>query len=150
MNEKTKEMISNPAGKLMGDVLSLENESSPREPNSPIAQSAGNPAGSAIQDDILREQIIETIQTVYDPEIPVNIYELGLIYDLVVESGEVWVKMTLTSPACPVAGTLPIEVENKIAAVPGVENVELELVWDPPYTMEMMSESARLQLGLMW
>jgi FeS assembly SUF system protein len=98
----------------------------------------------------LREQIIEAIQTVYDPEIPVNIYELGLIYDLVVESGEVWVKMTLTSPACPVAGTLPIEVENKIAAVPGVENVELELVWDPPYTMEMMSESARLQLGLMW
>jgi len=98
----------------------------------------------------LREQIIETIQTVYDPEIPVNIYELGLIYDLVVESGEVWIKMTLTSPACPVAGTLPIEVENKIASVPGVENVELELVWDPPYTMEMMSEGARLQLGLMW
>jgi FeS assembly SUF system protein len=150
MNQKTKEMISNPAGKLMGDVLSVENESSPREPNSPIAQTVGNPNGGAIQDDILREQIIEAIQTVYDPEIPVNIYELGLIYDLVVESGEVWVKMTLTSPACPVAGTLPIEVENKIAAVPGVENVELELVWDPPYTKEMMSEGARLQLGLMW
>lgn len=148
MSENNQE-TSNPAGKLMGDVLSLENEPSPREPNSPIAQSAGNPGG-AIQDDILREQIIETIQTVYDPEIPVNIYELGLIYDLVVEDGNVWVKMTLTSPACPVAGTLPVEVENKIAAVPGVENVELELVWDPPYTMEMMSESARLQLGLMW
>jgi FeS assembly SUF system protein len=150
MNQNT-DNSNNAAGKLMGDVLSLENEASPREPNSPIAHSAGNSnENSAIQDDILREQIIEAIQTVYDPEIPVNIYELGLIYDLVVESGEVWVKMTLTSPACPVAGTLPIEVENKIAAVPGVENVELELVWDPPYTMEMMSESARLQLGLMW
>lgn len=137
----------NAAGKIMSNILSLGDEPSPREPNAPIAQSEGS---GTIQDEILREQIIETLQTVYDPEIPVNIYELGLIYDLVVESGNVWIKMTLTSPACPVAGTLPIEVENKAASVPGVKNVELELVWEPPYSMEMMSEAARLQLGLLW
>ena len=136
------------AGKIMSDILSLGDESSPREPNSPITQANGE--GGTIQDEILRERIIEELHTIFDPEIPVNIYELGLIYDLVVEDGNVWIKMTLTSPACPVAGTLPVEVENKAAAVPGVKNVELELVWDPPYTMDMMSEAARLQLGLLW
>jgi FeS assembly SUF system protein len=136
------------AGKIMSDILSLGDESSPREPNSPISEANGE--GSTIQDEILRERIIDEFLTIFDPEIPVNIYELGLIYDLVVEDGNVWIKMTLTSPACPVAGTLPVEVENKAAAVPGVKNVELELVWDPPYTMDMMSEAARLQLGLLW
>lgn len=131
----------------MGNVLSLEDDAPSREPSTPVATetSAGN-----IKDEILKEQIIETISTIYDPEIPVNIYELGLIYDIAIEDGSVWVKMTLTSPACPVAGTLPIEVENKIASVPGVKNVELELVWEPPYSMDMMSEAARLQLGLLW
>ncbi len=130
-----------------GNILSLGDDASPNEPGTPIAQSEST---GSIRDDILREQIVETICTIFDPEIPINIYELGLIYDLMVEDGNVWVKMTLTSPACPVAGTLPVEVENKIASVPGVKNVELELVWDPPYTMEMMSEAARLQLGLLW
>lgn len=135
------------ADNLMGNVLSLSDAPLPHEPSTPLASDANN---GAIRDEILKEQIIEAMCTVYDPEIPVNIYELGLIYDLVVDEGNVWIKMTLTSPACPVAGTLPIEVENKVASVAGVENVELELVWDPPYNMEMMSEAARLQLGLLW
>jgi FeS assembly SUF system protein len=137
---------STTAEKIMGNVLNLSDEASPHEPSTPLASGdAGN-----IRDEILKEEIIETIRTIFDPEIPVNIYELGLIYDLAVENGNVWVKMTLTSPACPVAGTLPGEVEAKIATVPGVENVELELVWEPSYNMEMMSEAARLQLGLLW
>lgn len=98
----------------------------------------------------LREKIIDVLKSVYDPEIPVDIYELGLIYDLQVhDSGKVEVEMTLTSPACPVAGSLPPEVEEKIRSVEGVDEVDLELVWDPPWSMERMSEEARLQLGFM-
>ncbi len=104
----------------------------------------------SIGETILRQQIIAAIETIYDPEIPVNIYELGLIYDLLIdEENNVIVHMTLTSPACPVAGTLPGDVQNKIKNVPGVNNVMVELVWDPPYNMYMMSDAARLQLGLM-
>ena len=104
----------------------------------------------SIGETILRQQIIEAIETIYDPEIPVNIYELGLIYDLLIDDeNNVIVHMTLTSPACPVAGTLPGDVQNKIKNVPGVNNVMVELVWDPPYNMYMMSDAARLQLGLM-
>ena len=88
------------------------------------------------------------IKTCYDPEIPVNIYELGLIYDIYVDdNAEAYVKMTLTSPACPVAGTLPPEVESKIATVDGVASAKVDVVWDPPWNMEMMSEAARLELG---
>ena len=98
----------------------------------------------------LRNEIIESLKTVYDPEIPVDIYELGLIYDLAVDpSGKVDIRMTLTSPACPVAGSLPGEVEAKAATVPGVSKVEVELVWDPPWTMELMSEAAKLELGFL-
>lgn len=93
--------------------------------------------------------IVEALKTVYDPEIPVNIYELGLIYDVdLQEGGAVHVKMTLTSPACPVAGSLPGEVQTKIEAVPGVTSAEIELVWDPVWNPSMMSEAARLQLGM--
>ncbi len=102
------------------------------------------------EDRSLRDEIIESLKTVYDPEIPVDIYELGLIYDLAVDpSGQVNIKMTLTSPACPVAGSLPGEVEAKAASVPGVSSVDLELVWDPPWTMEMMSEAAKLELDFL-
>ena len=105
---------------------------------------------NSIGETILRQRIIEAIETIYDPEIPVNIYELGLIYDLLIdEENNVIVHMTLTSPACPVAGTLPGDVQAKIKNVPGVNNVMVELVWDPPYNMYMMSDAARLQLGLM-
>ncbi len=95
-----------------------------------------------------KEKVIEQIRTVYDPEIPVNIHELGLIYEVKCEStGEVNVKMTLTSPACPVAGTLPIDVENKVKSVEGVTKAAIDLVWDPPWNPDMMSEAAKLELG---
>ena len=97
----------------------------------------------------LRDDIIAVLKTVYDPEIPIDIYELGLIYEVEVEpTGDVEVIMTLTTPMCPVAETLPPEVEAKVRDVPGVKHVQLELVWEPPWTMDMMSEAARLELNL--
>ena len=99
----------------------------------------------------LKGRVVEVLQSCYDPEIPVNIYELGLVYDVDVNdaSGEVKVRMTLTSPACPVAGSLPPEVEAKIRAVPGVNKVSVDVVWDPPWTPEKMSDAAKLQLNMM-
>ena len=97
----------------------------------------------------LRDRIVNVLRTCYDPEIPVDIYELGLIYDVRVEDdGAVAIKMTLTSPMCPVAGSLPGEVESKVRGVEGVRDVRVELVWDPPWDKEMMSEVARLKLGM--
>jgi FeS assembly SUF system protein len=98
----------------------------------------------------IEKQVIEALQTCYDPEIPVNIYELGLIYDVRVDpAGAVDVRMTLTSPHCPAAQELPIEVENKARAVPGVTAARVEIVFDPPWDVSMVSEAARLQLGLL-
>jgi FeS assembly SUF system protein len=97
----------------------------------------------------LRDQVIAALRTVYDPEMPVNIWELGLIYDVRAdEAGQVNIRMTLTAPNCPVAGTLPAEVERKAASVPGVAGVKLELVFDPPWTKDRMSPAAKLALGL--
>jgi FeS assembly SUF system protein len=98
----------------------------------------------------IEEKVIAAIQTVYDPEIPVNIYDLGLIYDIDVDdaSGKVHVKMTLTAPGCPVAGSLPLEVEQRIETIEEVPSAIVELVWDPPWSREMMSEAAQLELGL--
>jgi FeS assembly SUF system protein len=99
----------------------------------------------------LGERIIEALQTVYDPEIPVNIYELGLVYKVDVEAdNKVLLEMTLTSPSCPVAETLPPEVEHKVAAVEGVSACEVRIVWDPPWNPSMMSEEARLELGMIY
>lgn len=96
------------------------------------------------------EKVIDVLRTVFDPEIPVNIYELGLIYDISVDAdNRVNVKMTLTAPACPVAGTLPPEVERKIENIPEVKSAAVELVWDPPWTKDRMSEAALLELGLL-
>lgn len=96
----------------------------------------------------LRDKVVEALRSCFDPEIPVNIYELGLIYDLSVEpGGRVAIQMTLTAPNCPVAGTLPAEVEAKVRSVPGVEDVRLDLVWDPPWDRSRMSDAAKLQLG---
>ena len=98
----------------------------------------------------LEEKIIEIIKTCYDPEIPVDIYELGLIYDIFIDEKKfAHIKMTLTSPACPVAGSLPGEVEGKVQSVEGISGVSVKVVWDPPWTPEMMTEEARLELGLM-
>jgi FeS assembly SUF system protein len=97
----------------------------------------------------VEEKIIAQLKTCYDPEIPVNIYELGLVYGIHVEpSGEVTLRLTLTSPSCPAAGSLPGEVQRKAASVPGVKSVKVDLVWDPPWDPSRMSEAARLQLGL--
>lgn len=98
----------------------------------------------------LEAQIVEAISTVYDPEIPVDIYSLGLIYNVAVrDNGHVDVIMTLTSPACPVAGSLPGEVQAKVEGVPGVTSADVEIVWDPVWNPSMMSEAARLELGMM-
>ena len=96
----------------------------------------------------LKQKVIDTLCTVFDPEIPVNIYELGLVYELDAQAdGRVRIVMTLTSPMCPVAGSLPPEVEAKVRAIPGVTDVDVALVWDPPWSMDKMSEAAKLQLG---
>ena len=98
----------------------------------------------------LYDRVIETIKTCYDPEIPVDIYELGLIYEVkIIEGNDVHVKMTLTSPACPVAESLPLEVEQKIKSIPDVNDAKVELTFDPPWDKDMMSEEARMEHG-MW
>jgi FeS assembly SUF system protein len=98
----------------------------------------------------LGDQIVQQLKTVFDPEIPVDIYELGLIYKVKLDpDGKVAIRMTLTSPMCPAAEELPPEVESKARSVPGVSSVELDLVWDPPWNPGMMSEAAKLELGML-
>jgi len=97
----------------------------------------------------LKDRVIAALRKVYDPEMPVNIYELGLIYEANVDSeGRAAIRMTLTAPNCPVAGTLPAEVERAVRAVPGITDVKLELTFDPPWTKDRMSEAAKLALGI--
>ena len=113
------------------------------------APSPAIPTTSPGSPEQIRERIVEALHTVYDPEIPVDIYELGLVYDVSVdEAGKASIRMTLTSPACPAAEALPPEVETKARGVPGVTTVLLELVWEPPWTPERMSEAAKLELGM--
>ena len=108
----------------------------------PVAE-ANKPAQS------LEEQVIDALRTVYDPEIPVNIYELGLVYSIDLKpGGAVDIRMTLTTPGCPVAGSLPVEVELKVRDIPGVTSAKVEIVWDPPWNPDMISEAGKLQLGL--
>ena len=103
-----------------------------------------------IQETIIEAQVIEALRSCFDPEIPVNIYEMGLIYDLkVTAEGAVKIQMTLTSPHCPAAQSLPAEVESKVRAIPGVSAVTIDIVWEPPWDPSKMSEGARLQLGMM-
>lgn len=98
----------------------------------------------------LGDKIVGVIKTIYDPEIPVDIYELGLIYDVLVnEDNEVKILMTLTSPNCPVAETLPVEVEEKVKSLDAIKDAEVEITFDPPWTQELMSEEAKLELGLL-
>jgi len=124
------------------------------EPTSPTQQPAASPPAEAdptsfVRQKLIEGKVIEALREVYDPEIPVNIYELGLIYDIQVDAeNKVLVKMTLTAPACPVAGTLPGEVERRIEAIPEVKGATVELVWDPPWSRDRMSEAALLQLGM--
>ncbi|CAN5462652.1 hypothetical protein BH09PLA1_BH09PLA1_36610 [soil metagenome] len=116
-----------------------------RTPIDRVLDATKSPRQKAVE-----EKVIEVLKTVFDPELPVNIYELGLIYEInVSEDNSVQVKMTLTAPACPVAGTLPPEVERKIETIPEVPRAKVEVVWDPPWTKERMSEAALLELGLL-
>jgi FeS assembly SUF system protein len=98
----------------------------------------------------LEEKIIEVLKSCFDPEIPVDIFELGLIYEIAIDDeANVIIKMTLTSPACPVAGSLPPEVEAKVASIDDVKSAKIELVWSPPWDKDMMSEVAKLDLGFL-
>lgn len=120
----------------------------------PVPAQPAEPAAARVSDPLLaldlKPKVVEAISTVFDPEIPVNIYELGLIYDIDVKTdGFIDIKMTLTSPMCPSAQQLPAEVQWKTKAVPGVSDAKVEIVWDPPWSSEKMSEAARLSLGML-
>jgi FeS assembly SUF system protein len=105
---------------------------------------------SSINNLVMEAEVLDALRTCYDPEIPVNIYELGLVYEMNADdAGVVSIKMTLTSPHCPAVQSLPAEIESKVKAVSGVTDVKLDLVWDPPWDPSKMSEAARLQLGMM-
>ncbi len=97
---------------------------------------------------VTEETVVEVLRTVFDPEIPVSIYDLGMIYNIQIENSKVHVRMTLTTPACPVAGSLPGQVEARIKTIDGVKDATVELVWDPPWTPDKMSEAAKLQLNM--
>jgi FeS assembly SUF system protein len=104
----------------------------------------------SINQTIIEAQVIEALRTCFDPEIPVNIYEMGLIYQVKVdETGAVTIQMTLTSPSCPAAQSIPAEVQQKVRAIDGVTDVQIDLVWEPPWDQNKMSEAARLQLGML-
>jgi FeS assembly SUF system protein len=119
----------------------------PTEAPPAAAETGAELTGDQLQ--AIEQQIVAALQTCYDPEIPVNIHELGLIYSIEVKpTGLVHIRMTLTSPACPAAGSLPPEVRAKARAIPGVQDAQVEVVWDPPWHMGLMSDAARLQLGL--
>ena len=125
----------------------------PVDPSDSPANEFSQPIDDIVPDPVkmaeLRPAVLDALATVFDPEIPVNIKELGLIYDVLVDKdGRVGVRMTLTAPACPAAQSLPLEVRDKAAAVPGVTEVKVEIVWDPPWDKDRMSDAAKLQLGL--
>ena len=133
MSDKTEEKITDQGS----DQVTEQVTEQPKEITEPTDKAELNNA------------VVEALKSVYDPEIPVNIYELGLIYSVNIDdAGKVEIEMTLTSPACPVAGTLPPEVEGKVRSIPGVSECVVKVVWDPPWGMNMMSEEAKLQLNL--
>ncbi len=113
-------------------------------PDMPAPDASNDPHAS------LRDDIVEALRTIYDPEIPVNIYDMGLIYEVAIDdNAEAVVTMTLTSPNCPVAESLPAEVEQKVKAVPGLSDGKVNLVWEPPWSMDRMTEAAKLELGML-
>jgi FeS assembly SUF system protein len=115
-----------------------------------LAQQAPAPTAQAEPGGDLYEAVIDALKEIYDPEIPVNIYDLGLIYDVeITEENHARVKMTLTTPHCPVAESMPGEVELRVGAVPGIGDAEVELVWDPPWDPQRMSDEAKLELGML-
>lgn len=159
----TKHVSAWEAGRPAQEAAAAQASQAPVAPPSPTtppgwqySMGTAAPWGSVPASNIdankpLQERIVDVMKTVYDPEIPVNIYELGMVYELKADepSGEVYVKMTLTTPACPVAGSLPPEVERRLRAQAGVKNVKLDLVWEPAWNPQMMSEAAKLKLGFL-
>jgi len=140
---KTTDSVAPPA-----EGADMAPETSPETSPKTSAETGSAPEGDGKQD--LKTSVIDALSQIYDPEIPVNIYELGLIYDVqVADNGDVQVIMTLTTPHCPVAESMPGEVETRVRDVVGVNDVKVELVWDPPWDMTMMSEAARLELGFL-
>ncbi|RMG46019.1 MAG: SUF system Fe-S cluster assembly protein [Acidobacteria bacterium] len=133
-----------PAGEESADRPSAADSPAPAERQGGTPPDA--PAGGGSADD-LKTRIVEALKSIHDPEIPVNIYDMGLVYGIDIDDGHVTVRMTLTSPACPVAQSLPLEVEMKIGAIEGVRSARVDVVWDPPWTPDRMSEEARLELG---
>jgi FeS assembly SUF system protein len=131
------------------DVVGGASAHEDAEPHTLDGEGLGPPV-DPVDPVILRDRIVQVLKTVYDPEIPLNIYELGLIYDLDIDrQGNVYIKMTLTAPACPVAGELVQEVHDRTRTVPGVRRAKTELVWDPPWTRDRLSMEAQLELGLL-
>ena len=119
-------------------------------PANELSESTADITPDPIKMDEIAPKVIEALKTVYDPEIPVNIFEMGLIYDVIVNAeGFVGVKMTLTAPACPAAQSLPVEVRDKARSVEGVTDAKVEVVWEPPWTKDLMSDAAKLQLGML-
>ena len=115
-----------------------------------ISQSTGDITADPATTAAIAPKVIEALKTVFDPEIPVNIYEMGLIYDVIVDAGgQVGIKMTLTAPNCPAAQSLPVEVRDKARTVEGVTDAKVEIVWDPPWTKDLMSDVAKLELGML-
>ena len=131
----------------MNESNPMQNDTEDHDEKVEPVETATEGMSAAMQ---IRDRIIAVIKTVYDPEIPVDIYELGLVYGIeVTDDGEAHVTMTLTTPMCPVAETLPPEVEDKVRNVMGVKDCSLDLVWDPPWSVDMMSDAARLELNMM-
>jgi len=132
-----------------GSSTAAADAAPPAQAAAPSDVSSENSSSSSSPSPLEQKVIDEALKKCFDPEIPVNIWELGLIYDVNVSpEGVATVKMTLTAPACPVAGSLPGEVEQKIKAIPGITDAKVELVWDPPWNAEMMSRVAKVMLGM--
>jgi FeS assembly SUF system protein len=135
---------------LRNEVAMSDQPAVPREDGVAEATPPAGGASKSIEEKLLEGKVIAALCTVYDPEIPVNIYELGLIYKIDIDAERnVNITMTLTAPACPVAGTLPGEVEKRVESIDEVKSASVELVWDPPWSRDRMSESALLALGMM-
>ncbi len=141
---------------MADDIIKLTDEHAARaEEAARAASHAGATAGAIFErrDSVktlaMQAQIVEVLSTIFDPEIPVNIYELGLIYEIAVDTDHVvGVRMTLTAPGCPAAQSLPVEVVNKLKQLPGVTDAHVDIVWDPPWDRDRMSDAAKLQLGM--
>lgn len=139
-----------PRGKATDVAAGAASDTSAQAPSPEATSSAPSEPADEMARKLIEGKVIEALHEIYDPEIPVNIYELGLIYDIQVDPDrKVHIKMTLTAPACPVAGSLPGEVEKKVEAIAEVASADVELVWEPPWSRDRMSETALLTLGMM-